>query len=27
LPGGYYFLTIGYGDFGQVTKGVVKMSE
>ncbi len=26
LPDSYYFLTISYGDLGQVTKGVVKMS-
>ncbi len=26
LPDSYYFLTISYGDLGQVTRGVVKMS-
>jgi len=27
LPDSYYFLTISYGKLGQVTRGVVKMSE
>ncbi len=27
LPDSYYFLTISYGNLGQVTRGVVKMSE